>query len=62
MNFGTRPARPGIAHFPKIILFVSVDDALGGKVFFPISGGFIVALQVFFGTAFKNGSIQAVGV
>ncbi|MPM96504.1 hypothetical protein SDC9_143668 [bioreactor metagenome] len=58
MNFGTRPARPCIAHFPKVVFLVPVDNALFGEILQPITGGFIVAFQIFSGAPFKNRCVK----
>ncbi len=39
----------GVAHFPEVVVLVSVYDVVGGEVTLPVSGGFIVARQPFFG-------------
>ena len=62
MNFGTRPARPCIAHFPEVIFFVSVNDTLFRQVLQPVTGSLVVALQILSGASFKNGCVEPVRI
>src|SRR5436309_9272772 len=44
VNFGTRSARPGIAHLPEVVLLVEPDDAIGrdARTFSPKLGGVVI--------------------
>ena len=43
MNLGAWTARTGFTHFPKVVVFIAVNDVVGGYMLQPISGSFIVA-------------------
>ena len=58
MDFRAGTARTGITHFPKIIMFVTVDDMIFRQELLPISGSFIVTRQTFGGASFKYSCIQ----
>ena len=60
--FRTGTTRTGVAHFPEIIFFISVDDTVFRQVLFPIACSLVVALQSFGGTSFKYGGIQTVRI
>ena len=61
MYLGAGTARTCIAHLPEVVFAISVDDVVGRKVFLPIAGSFVVALQTFGFIAFKHSCIQTVG-
>ena len=58
MNFRARSAWSGIAHFPEVIMFVTVDDMIFGEIFAPISCCFVVAFQSFLRAAFEYGNVE----
>ena len=62
MYLGAGAARPRVAHFPEIVVFVAVDDMVGGHVLGPIAGSLVVALQSFFLATLEYGNIQVGGV
>ena len=61
MNFGARTTRAGIAHFPEIIFFVSVDNSILWQILFPQIESFLIAGYAIFCIAFENSCIQPVG-
>ena len=62
MNFGTRTTRTCIAHFPEIIFFITVNDAVFGNIFFPHSSSFLVTRKSFARSSFKHGNIESIFV
>ena len=60
VNLRTRATRASIAHLPKVIVFVSVNDAIFGQQFFPICSSFIVSLKIISFITLKYRSIQSV--
>ena len=48
VNFRARSAGAGVAHFPEVVVLVAVDDMVGGQVFGPNFGRFVIAFQPFF--------------
>ena len=62
VDFAAGAARACIAHFPEIIVFVAVYDMVGGQMFHPYFGGFVVAGEAFGRRAFENGCIEAFGI
>ena len=53
---------PGIAHFPKVILFGSIQDPVFIQILIPKGKSFIILCQSVVPIALENGSIEAVGV
>ena len=51
-------ARTCLAHFPKVVMLVSVDDMVGRKMFHPKSGSLIIARQTFLGRTFEHRGIK----
>ncbi len=47
-----------IAHFPKVVVLVAVDDMVGRKMFAPYRLGFIVAFETFGCAALEYGGIE----
>ena len=62
MYLGTRTTRACIAHFPEVIMLVTVEDMVFRKVLFPKGSSFIVPFQAFFGATFEYGGIQILRV
>ena len=60
MNLGTRPARPGRSHFPKVVLGRKRQNAFGRQVLEPQLARFIVTRRLL--VAFKVRGIQAVRI
>ena len=58
VDFRARAAGSRVAHFPKIVMLVAVDDMVFRQELFPVAGCFVVAFQTFFRTAFKDGGIE----
>ena len=58
VHFRTRTARSRIAHFPEIIMSVTVDDMVCRQMFFPIRCGFIVAFETFGRIPLENRCIK----
>ena len=62
MDFRTRTARPRITHFPKVIVFVAINDMSFRQELLPIAGSLVVARKAFGRTSFEHGGIQTVGI
>ncbi len=62
MYLGARTAWTCVAHFPKVIVFVAVDDMARGQVLRPIACCLVVALKPFRGASLEHRCIQTVGV
>ena len=60
MDFATRAARSGIAHFPEIVFFISSKYSILTNPFFPLIISFLIESQFFFCITFENGYIQSV--
>ena len=58
MNLRTRTARTGVAHLPKVVVLVAVDDMVGRNVLQPKFSGFVVALYILFWRTFKYCHVQ----
>ena len=58
VNLRTRSARTRITHFPKIIVFVTINNMVFGEKLAPVSRSFVVAFQTFGWRTFENGYIQ----
>ena len=57
VNLRTRSAGSGIAHFPKIIVSISVQNMVGRQVFSPASSSLFIAVNSFCRTSFEHGHI-----
>ncbi len=55
-------ARAGIAHFPKVIVLVAVQDMVGRQVLCPDRSRLLVTSQPLFGCALKDGGIEVLRV
>ena len=62
MDFGTRSAGARVSHLPEIIVFVPIDDVIGGKVLAPIACRLLIAWNIFGGGAFENGNVEIVRI
>ena len=62
MNFGAGTAGTRIAHFPEVVVTVTVDNVLLGQMSLPVRGSLVVALEPFGSIALEHRSIQAVGI
>ena len=62
MNFRARTARTRIAHFPEVVVLVTINNTFFGKIFCPNSSSFVVTTQAFGGTSFEHGGIQTIFV
>jgi hypothetical protein len=62
VDLRTRTARTRIPHFPKIVFFGTVQNAVLGNVFFPNRLGLLVRSQSVGGIASKNRHVQLVRV
>ena len=60
MNFGTGPARTGVAHFPEIILFTSVNNSFSRYNFVPVSKRFVIPVKQLSRVAAENRYIKPV--
>ena len=58
VNFGARTAGTGIAHFPKIVLFISGQHPFGWQFLQPIGFGLAVLGQILRRISFKISSIE----
>ena len=58
MDLRARTARACITHFPKVIMFVSVDDMVFRQVLLPVRGGLVITLQTLFRATFEYCCIQ----
>ena len=58
MDFGAGATRAGIAHFPEVVVFVSFQDMVLWQKPFPVLCRFIVAVDVFGRTAFKDRHVE----
>ena len=48
MNLGAWSTRTCIAHFPEVVVFVSIYDMVGRHMLEPVSGSLVVAVESFF--------------
>ena len=62
VNFGAGTAGTRIAHFPEVVVTVTVDNVLLGQMSLPVRGSLVVALEPFGSIALEHRSIQAVGI
>ena len=62
MYLRARPARPGVSHFPKIVVLVAVYYMVSRNVFCPILCCFVVASEAFFLRTFEHGYVQVARV
>ena len=60
MYLATGTARTGIAHFPKIIFFISGNNMIVGKYLLPIGSCLVIGGDSIFSRTFKNAGIQTV--
>ena len=58
MDFATWATWTGIAHFPKVVVLVAVDDMVFRKMRFPIACCFVVAFESISLAALKHGGIE----
>ena len=58
MKFGTRSTRACIAHFPEVIVLVTIDDMVFWQELLPDGCSLIVTLQSFLRRTFKDGRIE----
>ena len=56
LRAGTAGTR--VAHLPKVVVLVAVDDMVGGHVFGPVFCGFVVAGNVLLGAAFEHCHVE----
>ncbi len=62
VNFRTGTAGTRVAHFPEIIVTVSVDDVAFGQMLLPDGSGLVIALQTFGSVALEYGGVQTLGI
>ena len=62
MNFRRWTTGTGGSHFPKVIFFITGQDALFGNMFFPVIISIVIFFQTFIRSTFKNGYIQIFGI
>ena len=62
VDFRARTAGTCIAHFPEVVMLVTVDDVVLRQELFPVGSGLVVAAQAFFGAAFEDGSVEIFGI
>ena len=62
MNFRTRTTRTCIAHFPEVIFFVTIDNAINSNIFSPNVGSFVIAFKTFGRRTFEYCNIETVFV
>ncbi len=62
VNFGTRATRTRIAHFPEVVMLVTVYDMVSRNVLQPIAGSLIVTRKTFFFRTLKHCYIKVFGV
>ena len=58
VNLGTGTAWTRIAHFPEVVVLVSVDDMISGNMLQPVPCSLVVANKVFLGRALKDSYIK----
>ena len=62
MYLRARSAGARIAHLPEVVVFVAVDDMVGGHVLGPVAGSFVVARQPLFLASLKHRHVEVGGV
>ena len=62
VNLRARAAGTRFAHFPEVIMPVSVYDVVLGQMFFPQCGSFVITFKAVGGISFKNSGIKAFGI
>ena len=62
VDFRARAAGTGVAHFPKVVVLVAVDDVVFGEVAFPDGSRFVIALQSGGFVAFEDGDVKVLRV
>ena len=58
VNLGTGTARTCIAHFPEVVMLVSVDDVIFREELSPVACSFVIAWDSFARASFEYGNIQ----
>ena len=58
MNLRAGAARSCVAHLPKVVVLVAVDDMVGRHVLSPVGGSLVVAYEVLFLRAFENCHVE----
>ena len=62
VNLGAGAAGARVAHFPEVVVLVSVDDVVGGHVLEPVRGSLVVAGQPLLLRAFEHGDVEVTRV
>ena len=62
MDFGAGTARTGVAHLPKIVLFVTIENAVFGQESHPQLFGFFIGFGFVLFVAAEDSGIEAVFV
>ncbi len=62
VDFRARPARPGFAHFPKVVLLVGGENAVVGCMLLPLGTGLRIGGQAVVLVPAEHGDVQAVFV
>ena len=62
MDFRTGTARPGFAHFPEVVFFVSGQNPVVGHVLLPLGARLDVFWQPIAGIPSEDGDVEAFGV
>ena len=62
MNLRAGTTGTCIAHFPEIIVLITIDDVIGRHVLSPVFGSLVIARNVLFGRTLEHGDIQILWV
>ena len=62
VNLRARTARSRVAHLPKVVVFVAIDDVIGRNMLGPIASRLVIACESLLFCTFKHGDIQVIGV
>ena len=58
MDFRTGAAGTRVAHFPKVVVLVAVDDVVLREILSPIVGSLVVAAQSVVGRTLEHGDVE----
>ena len=58
MDFRARATRTCIAHFPEVVMLVTIDDMVSRNVLQPKSVGFLITVKTFLFVTFKDSDIE----
>ncbi len=62
MNLRARTAGTRVAHLPKVVVFVAIDDMVFREELFPDGSRLVVAVDTLFGTTLEHGGVEVGGV